>query len=431
METRFVTKIERSPNQRERRGAKAGRIGPPSDSPHKEVASGRTDACRCVGAIIFGGTHGSLSIARSLGRRGIRVWLIETGSGIARFSRHVEKRLAWPGPRNPNALNWLLDLADRHDLRGWVLFPAAEPDACFMAENLDALATRFRLNSLPWEVMRQVQDKSLLYRKAEELGLDCPRTYWADRATGLPDPGRFPVVVKPAVHRGRGGPAQPKAWRADDRESFLELYAGVSRRLADVIAQELIPGDCTAQFSYAGLWHAGQPVAWLVARRLHQHPVEFGTGTLIETVENPDVERAAELLLRSLGYHGLVEIEFKRDDRDSRHKIIDVNTGVCGWIGLGEAAGIDFPWLAWRLATGDVPASARGQIGRSWRYLPRDVFAMFLGIATGTLTVGDALKSLARRSAGASFAQDDILPALVDVPLVAVRLMQQAFGILA
>lgn len=425
--TRFVTKTV----HKGRWGGETGGIVTPADLPCTDMALGRINACRGMGAIILGGAHGSLSVARSLGRRGIRVWLIETGIGIARFSRHVEKRLTWAGPRDPNALNWLLDMADRHDLSGWVLFPAAEPDASFVAENFDALSTRFRLNSLPWEVMRLVQDKSLLCRKIEQLGLNCPRTYWPDRATGLPDPARFPVVVKPAMHRGRGGPAQPKAWRADNRGSFLELYAGASRRFAHVIAQEFIPGDCRAQFSYAGLWHAGEPVAWLITRRLHQHPAEFGTGTLIETTENPDVERTAEHLLRSLGYNGLVEIEFKRDDRDGRHKVIDVNTGVFGWIGMGDAAGIDFPWLAWRLATGDVPASARGQIGLTWRYLPRDVFAMLQGIAAGTLPVGDALRSLARRSAGASFAQDDILPALVDVPLVAVRLMQQTLGMLA
>lgn len=43
------------------------------------------------GAIVLGGAHGSLEIARSLGRRGIRVWLITDDNPLARMSRYVER----------------------------------------------------------------------------------------------------------------------------------------------------------------------------------------------------------------------------------------------------------------------------------------------------------------------------------------------------
>src|ERR1700722_10193233 len=83
------------------------------------------------GAIVLGGAHGSLEIARSLGRRGIRVWLITDDNPLAKLSRYVERNLTWAGPRDAGALSLLVELCHRHDLRGWVLFAGSDEDLCF------------------------------------------------------------------------------------------------------------------------------------------------------------------------------------------------------------------------------------------------------------------------------------------------------------
>ncbi len=405
--------------------------GRPICSPETEMKLGDRGTHRPLGAIIFGGTHGSLSVARSLGRRGIPVWLVETGRSVASFSRYVEKRLVWTGPENPQALRWLIDLADRHGLNGWVLYPAADAETRFIAENHDALSRRFGIITLPWNVLRVAQDKSLLYKRAEELGLAFPRSYVPDAAAGDgPDPDRFPVVIKPTTREDNNALTIAKAWRADDRESYHKLY-GEARRLMlaeDIVVQEMIPGGGETQFSYTGLWHEGTPIASMVVRRTRQYALAFGTGTFVETIDKPEIEDIANRLLGSLAYHGLVEAEFKFDTRDGQYKVLDVNTRVWTWIGLGEEAGVDFPWLAWRMATGDLPPMARGRAGASWRYLPRDILAGILEIGAGTMKAGDFIRSLARKSAGATFAGDDLLPGLVDVPLVVARLTRRFLG---
>lgn len=384
-----------------------------------------------AGAIILGGTQGSLSVARSLGRRGIRVWLVETSRSVAGFSRYVEKRIAWAGPEAPEAADWLISLADRHGLGRWVVYVAADAETRFVAENHARLASRFRLITLPWDVLRQLQDKSLLYKRAADLGLAYPRSYVPDSEAGNgPTPDRFPVIIKPTTRETNNALTTAKAWRADDREQYLRLY-GEARRLLpaeDIVVQEMIPGGGEAQFSYTGLWHEGTEVASMPARRTRQFTLSFGTGTFVETIDKPEIEKVARRLLESLGYHGLVEAEFKFDARDGEYKVLDVNTRVWTWIGLGAEAGVDFPWLAWQMATGDVPAPARGRAGASWRYLSRDILAELLEIRAGTMTLAGFLKSFGRRSAHAIFAGDDPLPALVDIPLIARRLIRRLLG---
>lgn len=80
-----------------------------------------------AGALILGGAHGSLAVARSLGRRGIPVAFIAAEPLIPRYSRYVGRTWSWPGARDPHAVQWLLDHARRNDLKGWVLFPEAIP----------------------------------------------------------------------------------------------------------------------------------------------------------------------------------------------------------------------------------------------------------------------------------------------------------------
>lgn len=398
-------------------------------SPQMEMELGDTGAHRPLGAIIFGGTHGSLSVARSLGRRGVPVWLIETGRSVASFSRFIEKRLTWNGADDPHAADWLLDLADRHGLGQWVLYPAADAETRFIAENHERLSRRFRVMTMPWKVLRLAQDKSLLYQRAAALDLAYPKTYLPAHTAGIPDPKCFPVVIKPIMREDNNPNALTvaKAWRADDRESFDRLY-GDARRLMpaeDIVVQEMIPGGGETQFSYTGLWHEGTPVASMLVRRTRQYALAFGTGTFVESIDKPEIEVVANRLLSSLSYHGLVEAEFKFDTRDGQYKVLDVNTRVWTWIGLGEKAGVDFPWLAWQMVTGGLPQMIRGRAGASWRYLPRDILAGILEIRAGNMKARDFIQSLSRKSANAIFAGNDLLPGLVDLPLVALRLTRR------
>ncbi|MGE4248574.1 MAG: ATP-grasp domain-containing protein [Parvibaculaceae bacterium] len=393
---------------------------------------GETD--QPLGAIIFGGTHGSLSVARSLGRRGIPVWLIETGRGVAGFSRYVQKRLRWDGPDSAGAVDWLIDLADRHGLGRWLLYPAADPETHFVAANHERLSVRFRVNTMPWRILETAQDKSLLYKRAAELGLAYPKSYMPDAETGAgPSPERFPVVIKPAMRESDNPLTTAKAWRADDAQSYARLYNEARKYLPaeDIVVQEMIPGGGEVQFSYAALWHRGRPVASMVTRRTRQYAVVFGTGTFVETIDKPEIEDVAVRLLKSFAYHGLVEVEFKLDTRDGQYKVLDANTRTWAWIGLGEPAGVDFPWLAWRMEMGDVPELKRGRAGASWRHLPRDILAGLHEVRSGRMSAGALVDSLLRKSTGAVLAFDDPVPAFVDVPLVTPRLLRRVMRRLA
>ncbi len=377
------------------------------------------------GAIILGGAHGSLEIARSLGRRGIPVWLITADNPLAGLSRFAERSIRWRGPRDSGALAFLTDLARRHGLEGWVLFAGSDDDVWFVAQNHTALSALFILTTPDWDKIRWTHDKRAMNARADGLGIAHPLTRQARSRDELVSLGMtFPVILKPAIREGRNAFVDAKAWRADNEAMLCARYDEAKALVgADTIMiQELIPGGGEAQFSYAAVWDRGKPVASLVAQRRRQYPVEFGfTSTLVETIEQRQIAGEACRFLASLDYSGLVEVEFKYDARDRRYKILDVNARAWSWLALGRAAGIDFAALQWQLATGEAIAPQTARCGARWLYVSRDFAASIRDMVSGRLSPAAYMRSFRRPLALAVFAWDDPVPGLLDLPLSAVR----------
>ena len=49
----------------------------------------------------------------------------------------------------------------------------------------------------------------------------------------------------------------------------------------------------------------------------------------------------------ALGFHGISQVEFKRDPRDGRYKLMEINPRLWQWHGLAAACGVDLPRIAY------------------------------------------------------------------------------------
>ena len=233
-----------------------------------------------TGAVVIGSDYRGLGIVRSLGRRGIPVWVLSDGHLLAAVSRYAQHQLPWPVDHGEQRrLEYLLALGRRHALRGWTLFPTGDETAAFLARQYTRLSGQFRLTTCPWEVLRWAYDKRLSYQLADELGLPVPWTAYPtseDEVAGLDCP--WPVILKPAIKTTSNPFTVAKAWRVNDRRALLARYAEARVLVASplIMVQELIPGGGETQFSYAALCQDGRVIAHIVARRTRQYPMDFG-----------------------------------------------------------------------------------------------------------------------------------------------------------
>ena len=389
----------------------------------------RRTTCRSPGALVLGGDYRGLGVVRSLGRRGIPVWVLHTGTDrLAATSRYASRRVRWPGSGRPDrAVELLMRLAEAGDLDRWLLIPTADETALLLAQHHAELSTRYVVSTPAWDVFRWAYDKRLTHQLADDVDVARPRTcVLRDRAAAEAVPLPFPLVLKPAVKPSQEV-LRAKAWRADDRAELLRAFDAAARLVEPgaLMAQELIPGDGASQLSFAALCHRGEVLAEVVARRTRQYPMDFGrASTMVETLRDEAVEGSARRLLSRLGLTGLVEAEFKRDERDGSLRLLDLNARVWGWHSLGARAGVDFPYLLWSLFRGEQLSVVRGRPGVRWVRMSTDAPTALRLVAGRELSPGAYLRSLRGPRAEAIFARDDPVPGLAEVPL----LLQVAAG---
>jgi D-aspartate ligase len=380
-------------------------------------------------AVLLGGSHGALALARSLRRAGVEVWLVTDDTSAVCFSHALRRVVRWSGANAADAVDRLEDIARAHGLHDSILLAAADPEVRLVAQARARLSRLFTVLSSDWESLRWGCDKALAYQRAAELGLGVPRVY--DRGS-LADPMgaqvQYPLVLKPTMRIQMNRFTADRAWRVDDRAALVNRYEAACDLVGaeHVIVQQMIPGGGESQFSYAGLWDTGQPVVSLTARRLRQYPVEFGTtSTYVQTAELPDVSAAAETFLRSIQHHGLVEMEFKRDARDGVLKLLDLNPRPWNWLGLADAAGVDFGAAIVAVAAHRKIAAVTARPGVAWMFVSRDLTAAAHSGRLRPHAIAEYAATWRRVRSLACFSWTDPLPGIVDLPLSVARALRR------
>jgi D-aspartate ligase len=378
---------------------------------------------RDVGAVILGGDYQGLGIARSLGRHGVPVCVIDDEISISRASRFVRDTVRVPSLRTEQALLDALALArGKLGLSGWVLYPTREENVAGIAANRDVLRQEFRVPTPGLSTIRHAWDKREVYSLAERLSIPVPRTWFPQSEEDLAAiEVDDPVVLKPAIKEHFFYATHAKAWRANTVAELLAAYRRATEIVpaSEIIVQEMIPGGGEQQYAYCAFFREGCPVASMTVRRRRQHPSDFGrASTYVETISLPEIAETSCRFLTEIGYYGLVELEYKRDPRDGACKLLDVNARTWGYHSLGGAAGVDFPYLLFCDQVGAPVAAAHARPGVRWIRLSTDVPNALRDIRAGRLRPGEYLRSLRGVRTEAVFSVRDPLPGLYEIALL-------------
>jgi D-aspartate ligase len=376
-----------------------------------------------VGALVIGGDHLGLGIARSLGRHRIPVYILEDQYSISQFSRYATRVIRVDDLRDQRAtVEAVLRVGRQFDLQGWVLFPTRDEHVAAFSRYRDELTGSFRVTTPSWDTVKWAWDKKNSYDLADQLGIPVPKTWNLRNSHDLPTLyDKLPLAIKPAIKENFFYATGAKAWRADTPEDLNQLFDKAASRISadEILIQEIVPGDGSQQFSFCAFCRNGEVHSSLVARRCRQHPREFGrAATYVESTEVPLVEELSKRFLKRIDYYGLVEIEFKHDVRDGRYKLLDVNARAWGFHSIGQVAGVDFPYLLYADQLGLPVEPRRGQIGVGWLRLLTDLPTALSDILGGHLGVDAYMKSLRRTRIESVFCRNDPLPWLGEILLL-------------
>lgn len=375
------------------------------------------------GAVIVGGDFQGLGVIRSLARQKVPTYLLDWDLCIGRFSRYTKRFMKCPSvTQETRFLNFLLDLAKKEKLNGWLIYPNDDDTVCFLAKHKEQLEEYYRIPTPPWNITRFACEKKATYQLAERLNIAVPKTFYPNSIEELDDLALdFPVIIKPSVKEPFYHTTGKKAIRVDSKRELIERFKVVRHTVgnSEIMVQDFIPGGANRLYSVGSLFKDGGFLGKVVARRTRQHPMDFGHATTYaETVDMPELEEIAKKILSAMNYYGLSEVEFMQDPRDAKYKLLEINARPWGWHTLAIAAGVDLPYLLYQDMLGERVQVDDFQKGVKWIRLTTDIPTAINEIIKGNLRITDYLRTFQGRKHFAVLSAKDPLPFIVEVLMI-------------
>ena len=272
------------------------------------------------------------------------------------------------------------------------------------------------------EVLLAMLDKERTFELATRAGIEAPWVQTVrtenEARTAAAQVG-FPCALKPRHshlfgHQFLAG----KAFVVANEHELEEALARTLEAGVEMMVTEIVPGpDAGICSYYSYIDSEGRPLFEVTKRKLRQNPPGFGRlGCYHVTDWIPEVAELGLRFFQGTGVRGLANVEFKRDARDGRLKLIECNHRLTSATEQLRRAGADLPLFTYRRALGKpVPSSMPYRIGLGHWYPLSDLRAFAVYRRNGEVSIGEWLRSLARPQTFPLASFRDPMPSLVSV----------------
>lgn len=308
----------------------------------------------------------ALVAAHSLGKRGIEIIGADcVEMTMLSFSKYVHKNELYENflENEEQFLHDLEQIIIKHkpnDDRYYVLMPILQ-ETMLIARYAERFSKYIEVAAPDYSAIDQVYPKNHLFRTAEKLNINIPKTFQPEDKEDLQhlaDELVFPVLVKP--YDTSGGRGIKKVQSFDELEHAFEENKNLFQ--SPPLVQQFVKGE---DYCLTALYKHGQLKASMAYRNLYRFPSDSGSGVMRETIDDQPFVDIANQLLEPVHWNGIVQVDFLWDRTSvSAPTLIEVNPRF--WAGLFQSvqSGIDYPYLNYLLFTkGEVPQAQPPLIG--------------------------------------------------------------------
>jgi predicted ATP-grasp superfamily ATP-dependent carboligase len=333
--------------------------------------------------VLDGRQRSALALVRSLGRHGISITVGEDDHPcLASVSKYCRHRFTYASPsKGPRPfIDSILSELRREKYE--MIFPMTDITCYLISEFRDEISEYTQVPMVDRDTFARASEKLEVIETCKGLGLPVPQTWiLRERAdldkimAELP----FPVVIKPRRSRY----LIDNSWiltgvdYAFSAEELCRKIDNYDRRIPLPLIQERIIGQGAGAFA---IFNRGELKAIFSHKRIREKPPSGGVSVLCESAPVSPLMRDYSIkLLKALGWHGVAMVEFKIDSRDNVPKIMEINGRFWGSLQLAINAGIDFPYMLYRLTKdGDISELSDYKIGLQSRWLIGDIDHLLL-----------------------------------------------------
>lgn len=308
-----------------------------------------------------------LNLMRDLEEKGIPVVGVDCNPENPGFRSIYGRSYLCPNPnREPDKwLAWMISLAAAIGEKP-VLIAAADIFVTAIGRYAKVLSGYFIFSEAGCILQAELSTKEKQYAAAREHGLPSPPSAYIQSIEDLKsfcNEARFPILMKPRAHREwealpRDNPLYGrKTISAKTRDELLSHYGKIRALVPQAVVQEEIVGPDSAKYCYLSVYaRSGERLGACVVQELRAYPLLYGCATLVKPVRDEEIDRICNSFLISLGFIGVCEIELKRDIRDGKVLLIEVNPRVSGTGDCARYTGVETGYLHYQGLIGQAPS---------------------------------------------------------------------------
>ena len=357
-------------------------------------------------AIVWGRGPTAVGILRCLHIANIPVFVASPRHDAvarSRFYRPIPGENPWEGALDGRARDALRVLPFDEA----VVIPSADDTALWLSDiPASDLAQRVRVSTSTRDALEILQDKTKFAEFLRGTDIPHPRTFMIESAAdvaAVPYEELDSTFLKPANSQKFSDVTGAKALRVSSRAELSRVWEELSSRGFTLMAQEYVPGPPTNHYFVDGFRDGRGRITGLFARRrIRMHPADFGNSSYCRSIPLDEIPAAVDSLvelLSKLAYRGIFSAEFKRDARDGKLRIIEVNTRAWTYVEFAARCGVNVCEMAYEDALDHPVATAPKAyaMGEGCVDFHRDVSALRTGAA------GDSLPKILWQWATAHF----------------------------
>lgn len=371
-----------------------------------------TDIAR-PGVVIIEGHVQGLANTRAFGKQGIPVYVVDVTRCVASYSKYCQKYIKCPDFYSDEFVAFLIDLAVCEDIHGWLLMPSNDHAVYSISKHREQLLKYYVFSIQELAVIDKIYDKQKLLDIATKIGVPKPNTQLL-RSPEDPLKLEFPLITKGKEGLSFYRLCGKKAYVSYDQNQLRQNLTEISKVIdvKDTITQEIIRSDRTNKtLSFTAFCISGIIKAFWMGAKLREHPLQFGTATLTESVYSEECLFLSTRIIAEIGYSGICEIEFLRDPEDGLYKLIEINPRTWLWVGHAIECGVNYPLYLYNYLNGmpnQYPTNYT--IGCKWFNPYTDIIYGLYAIIRRELSINDFFKQLNGKKINALWDNRDPAP---------------------
>jgi predicted ATP-grasp superfamily ATP-dependent carboligase len=290
--------------------------------------------------------HSGLCCIRALGKKNIKVIAASSDKNAMGFySKYTKERVLYQNPSFDfnKYSETIINLCKRKDVL--TIFPLTDNDIYILSKYKYYLQDHIKTLFPSFNTIMKVQDRLKLYKIAKDLDIPTLETW----LLGKKDKSANKLlIVKPRYSVFKKGNKLIKSTTKYINKMNQENDELIINEMGHIpIVQEYISGE---EYGFYTLYNNGRLIVKIQQHRIRSANYKGGCSSFREIIFKNEIEKYSVKLLNKLKWHGPAMVEFKRDKKDGKFKLIEVNPRFWGSLCLSFFAGLDFPYLYYELA---------------------------------------------------------------------------------